>query len=192
MYKLELTEEEHEFLKSCMDGILSTDWYASAEEMEMAEAMQEKLLALPKRMPVVKPVEEQKGMAYAKLPTLAKTFNISANQFLEVLSDLCSTHEILVLEMGRMQFVNVRDFHRALLERCKERNVFEKRALEAEARLKEMEGYVRRTRRAMVETEAQLVDTERLCRAQRRAKVRMVLLTCVLFVGCVVMTFFML
>jgi len=114
---------------------------------------------------------ELKGFEYCKLPTLAKTFDISANQFLEVLSDLCSTHEIRVLEMGRMQFVNVSDFRRALLERCKERNVFEKRALEAEARL---------------------VNTERLCRAQRRAAVRMVLLTCVLFVGCVVMAFFML
>ena len=37
MYKLELTEEEHEFLKFCMETILSTDWYASAECMEMAE-----------------------------------------------------------------------------------------------------------------------------------------------------------
>ena len=45
MYKLELTEEEHEFLKFCMETILSTDWYASAECMEMAEALQEKLQA---------------------------------------------------------------------------------------------------------------------------------------------------
>ena len=43
MYKLELTEKEHEFLKFCMETILSTDWYASAECMEMAEALQEKL-----------------------------------------------------------------------------------------------------------------------------------------------------
>ena len=53
MYKLELTEEEHEFLKYCMETILSTDWYASAECMEMAEALQEKLQALPKLMPVM-------------------------------------------------------------------------------------------------------------------------------------------
>lgn len=53
MCKLELTEEEHEFLKYCMDTILSTDWYASAECMEMAEAMQEKLLR-----PIVKPADK--------------------------------------------------------------------------------------------------------------------------------------
>ena len=57
MYKLELTEEEHEFLKFCMETILSTDWYASAECMEMAAGMEEKLLALPKLMPVMCRVE---------------------------------------------------------------------------------------------------------------------------------------
>ena len=40
---------------------------------------------------------ELKGMEYCKLPTLAKTFDISANQFREVLADLCTTHEIRVL-----------------------------------------------------------------------------------------------
>lgn len=57
MYKLELTEEEHEFLKFCMETILSTDWYAPAACMEKAEALQEKLLALPKLMPVMCRVE---------------------------------------------------------------------------------------------------------------------------------------
>lgn len=74
---------------------------------------------------------ELKGMEYAKLPTLAKSFDISANQFREVLADLCSTHEIRVLELGpRMQLVNLRDFRRALLERCKVRNGIVKSALE--------------------------------------------------------------
>ena len=74
---------------------------------------------------------ELKGMEYAKLPTLAKTFDISANHFRELLADLCTTHEIRVLEMGpRMQLVNVRDFRRALLERCKVRNGIVKSALE--------------------------------------------------------------
>jgi len=59
MYKLELTEKEHEFLKFCMETILSTDWYASTECMEMAEALQEKLLALPKLIP--------EGILFAKL-----------------------------------------------------------------------------------------------------------------------------
>lgn len=74
---------------------------------------------------------ELKGMEYAKLPTLAKSFDISANQFREVLADLCSTHEIRILELGpRMQLVNLRDFRRALLERCKVRNGIVKSALE--------------------------------------------------------------
>jgi len=90
-----------------------------------------------------------------------------------------------------LELKNVRDFRSALLERCKERNGIVKSALEAEARLKEMEGYVRRTRRAMVETEARLFAAERLWREQRRGAVRLVLLTWVLFVGWVVMTFFM-
>ena len=42
---------------------------------------------------------ELKGMEYAKLPTLAKTFDVSANQFLEIQADLCTTLEIRVLEL---------------------------------------------------------------------------------------------
>ena len=62
---------------------------------------------------------ELKGMEYCKLPTLAKTFDISANQLRVVLDDFCQTHEIRILELGaRMQLVNVRDFRRALLDRC--------------------------------------------------------------------------
>ena len=71
---------------------------------------------------------ELKGMEYCKLPTLAKTFDVSANQFREVLADLCTTHEIRVLEMGpRMQLVNVRDFSRAYLERLAKRSAAETR-----------------------------------------------------------------
>lgn len=74
---------------------------------------------------------ELKGMEYAKLPTLARTFDVSANQFREVLADLCTTHEIRVLELGaRMQLVNVRDFRRALLERVKVRSGWVKEGME--------------------------------------------------------------
>lgn len=61
---------------------------------------------------------ELRGFEYCKLPTLAKTLDISANQMREVLADFCTTHEIRILELGpRMQLVNVRDFRRALMER---------------------------------------------------------------------------
>ena len=61
---------------------------------------------------------ELKGFEYCKLPTLARTLDISANQMREVLADFCTTHEIRILELGpRMQLVNVRDFRRALMDR---------------------------------------------------------------------------
>lgn len=60
-----------------------------------------------------------RGFEYCKLPTL----DISANQMREVLADFCETHEIRVLMLGpRMQLVNVRDFRRALMDRCEVRN----------------------------------------------------------------------
>ena len=66
---------------------------------------------------------ELKGFEYCKLPTLARTLDISANQMRMVLDDFCWTHEIRILELGpRMQLVNVRDFRRALMERCNVRN----------------------------------------------------------------------
>lgn len=66
---------------------------------------------------------ELKGFEYCKLPTLARTLDISANQMREVLADFCTTHEIRVLMLGpRMQLVNVRDFRRALMERVTVRN----------------------------------------------------------------------
>ncbi len=66
---------------------------------------------------------ELKGFEYCKLPTLARTLDISANQMREVLADFCTTHEIRILELGpRMQLVNVRDFRRALMERCQVRS----------------------------------------------------------------------
>ena len=59
-----------------------------------------------------------RGFEYCKLPTLARTLDISANQMREVLKDFGETHEIRVLELGpRMQLVNVRDFRRALMDR---------------------------------------------------------------------------
>lgn len=62
---------------------------------------------------------ELSGFEYCKLPTLAKTLDISANEFRKVLDDFCQTHEIRILELGpRMNLVNVRDFRRALLDRC--------------------------------------------------------------------------
>ena len=73
---------------------------------------------------------ELKGMEYAKLPTLARTLDISANQFRLVLDDFCQTHEIRILELGpRMQLVNVRDFRRALMERCHVRNGLRKESV---------------------------------------------------------------
>ena len=49
-----------------------------------------------------------RGFEYCKLPTLVRTLDISANQMREVLADLCTTHEIRILELGpRMQLVNV-------------------------------------------------------------------------------------
>lgn len=64
-----------------------------------------------------------RGFEYCKLPTLARTLDISVSQFKEVLADFCTTHEIRILELGpRMQLVNVRDFRRALMERVVVRN----------------------------------------------------------------------
>lgn len=61
---------------------------------------------------------ELKGFEYCKLPTLARTLDISVSQFKEVITDFCTTHEIRILELGpRMQLVNVRDFRRALMDR---------------------------------------------------------------------------
>ena len=66
---------------------------------------------------------ELKGFEYCKLPTLARTLDISANQMREVIADFCETHEIRVLELGpRMQLVNVHDFRRALVDRVGVRN----------------------------------------------------------------------
>ena len=66
---------------------------------------------------------ELKGFEYCKLPTLARSLDISAKQFRMVLDDFCQTHEIRILELGpRMQLVNVRDFRRALVVRCHVRN----------------------------------------------------------------------
>lgn len=60
---------------------------------------------------------ELKGFEYCKLPTLARTLDISANQMREVIANFCETHEIRILELGpRMQLVNVRDFRRALVD----------------------------------------------------------------------------
>lgn len=74
---------------------------------------------------------ELKGMEYAKLPTLARTFDVSANQFREILADLCTTHEIRVLPMGqRLQLVNLRDFRRALFERFRVRSGWVKEGME--------------------------------------------------------------
>ncbi len=64
-----------------------------------------------------------RGFEYCKLPTLARTLDISVSQFKEVLADFCTTHEIRILELGpRMQLVNVRDFRRALMDRVTVRN----------------------------------------------------------------------
>jgi hypothetical protein len=61
---------------------------------------------------------ELKGFEYCKLPTLARTLDISANQMRDVLKYLGETHEIRILELGpRMQLVNVHDFRRALVDR---------------------------------------------------------------------------
>ena len=66
---------------------------------------------------------ELKGFEYCKLPTLARTLDISVSQFREVLADFCESHEIRILELGpRMQLVNVRDFRRALMDRVTVRN----------------------------------------------------------------------
>lgn len=70
---------------------------------------------------------ELKGFEYCKLPTLARTLDISANQMREVLADFCESHEIRILELGpRMQLVNVRDFRRALMDRVHVRSGFVK------------------------------------------------------------------
>lgn len=64
-----------------------------------------------------------KGFEYCKLPTLARTLDISVSQFKEVLADFCQSHEIRILELGpRMQLVNVRDFRRALVDRVNVRS----------------------------------------------------------------------
>lgn len=64
-----------------------------------------------------------RGFEYCKLPTLARTLDISVSQFKEVLADFCESHEIRILELGpRMQLVNVRDFRRALMDRVTVRN----------------------------------------------------------------------
>ena len=60
---------------------------------------------------------ELKGFEYCKLPTLAKTLDVSVSQFKELLKRFCESHEIRILELGpRMQLVNVRDFRRALVD----------------------------------------------------------------------------
>ena len=52
---------------------------------------------------------ELKGFEYCKLPTLARTLDISANQMREVIADFCETHEIRILELGpRMPMVRPR------------------------------------------------------------------------------------
>lgn len=61
---------------------------------------------------------ELRGFEYCKLPTLARTLDISVSQFKEVLADFCESHEIRILELGpRLQLVNVHDFRRALMDR---------------------------------------------------------------------------
>ena len=71
-----------------------------------------------------------KGFEYCKLPTLARTLDISANQFRVVLDDFCKTHEIRILELGpRMQLVNVRDFRRALMDRVAVRSGLRKESV---------------------------------------------------------------
>lgn len=50
-----------------------------------------------------------RGFEYCKLPTLARTLDISANQMRKVLADFCTTHEIRILELGpRMPMVRPR------------------------------------------------------------------------------------
>lgn len=52
---------------------------------------------------------------FAKVGTIAGWLNVSADEVRDLLCRLQLTHEIRVLELGRMQLVNVQDFWRALL-----------------------------------------------------------------------------
>ena len=60
---------------------------------------------------------ELRGYEYAKVVTLARSFDLSKKSMEELIHRLSLTHEIRVMTLGeRCKLVNVADFHRALVD----------------------------------------------------------------------------
>ena len=67
-------------------------------------------------LPAVR-VVDVKGFEFAKVGTIAKWLDVSADVVRDLLCRLSQAHEIRVLEVSeRLNLVNVADFYRALLD----------------------------------------------------------------------------
>lgn len=68
-------------------------------------------------------VVELKGYEYARVSTLARSFDMSRRAMEELVQRLSEGHQVRVLTVGeRSRLVNVADFHRALVDAVPVRN----------------------------------------------------------------------